>query len=276
MPTTTRAGDSSQETTVRRLRHGRARAAAAIAAASADADELGEGSSSSEEQDSGGMVADDPNDAANEAVKHPRGTSRYLQLYCRTGYNLVIHANGKVNGTREDRNRYGQCTDVLLFYFLYEDVRELCRADLPPAPAPTEEASAGTVTCRDSRDVISQCPWMLWTAAAIDKALAVHVAKSTYTAEVVTALATRWKAKEKRRHRTPAGYFVFPQYAYIRTRAGAAVRNREGTGDGMVAAVDSGNAHASVCVHKTIRSSDPLGCSLLNMPAIKLTQIATH
>lgn len=100
------SSDSSQETTVRRLRHGRARAAAAIAAASADADELGEGSSSSEEQDSGGMVADDPNDAANEAVKHPRGTSRYLQLYCRTGYNLVIHANGKVNGTREDRNRY--------------------------------------------------------------------------------------------------------------------------------------------------------------------------
>lgn len=103
------SSDSSQETTVRRLRHGRARAAAAIAA-SADADELGEGSSSSEEQDSGGggggMVADDPNDAANEAVKHPRGTSRYLQLYCRTGYNLVIHANGKVNGTREDRNRY--------------------------------------------------------------------------------------------------------------------------------------------------------------------------
>lgn len=101
------SSDSSQETTVRRLRHGRARAAAAMAA-SADADELGEGSSSSEEQDSGGggMVADDPNDAANEAVKHPRGTSRYLQLYCRTGYNLVIHANGKVNGTREDRNRY--------------------------------------------------------------------------------------------------------------------------------------------------------------------------
>lgn len=100
------SSDSSQETTVRRLRHGRARAAAAIAA-SADVDELGEGSSSSEEQDSGGggMVADDPNDA-NEAVKHPRGTSRYLQLYCRTGYNLVIHANGKVNGTREDRNRY--------------------------------------------------------------------------------------------------------------------------------------------------------------------------
>lgn len=101
------SSDSSQETMVRRLRHGRARAAAAMAA-SADADELGEGSSSSEEQDSGGggMVADDPNDAANEAVKHPRGTSRYLQLYCRTGYNLVIHANGKVNGTREDRNRY--------------------------------------------------------------------------------------------------------------------------------------------------------------------------
>ncbi|XP_050025943.1 fibroblast growth factor 9-like [Dermacentor andersoni] len=99
------SSDSSQETTVRRLRHGRARAAAI--AASADADELGEGSSSSEEQDSGGggMVADDPSDA-NEAVKHPRGTSRYLQLYCRTGYNLVIHANGKVNGTREDRNRY--------------------------------------------------------------------------------------------------------------------------------------------------------------------------
>ncbi|XP_077487599.1 fibroblast growth factor 9-like [Amblyomma americanum] len=94
--------DSSLE--VRRLRHGRAHAAAA-AAASADVDEPAEGSS--EEQDAAQpMVADDPSDYGSEAVKHPRGTSRYLQLYCRTGYNLVIHANGKVNGTREDRNRY--------------------------------------------------------------------------------------------------------------------------------------------------------------------------
>lgn len=45
-------------------------------------------------------------DESMDPVKHPRGTSRYLQLFFRTGYNLVIHANGKVNGTREDRNRY--------------------------------------------------------------------------------------------------------------------------------------------------------------------------
>lgn len=92
--------DSSQESLPppRRLRHGRARAAA-----SAPPDAVDE-ENSSEEQDA--MVADDPSDAGGDAVKHPRGTSRYLQLYCRTGYNLVIHASGKVNGTREDRNRY--------------------------------------------------------------------------------------------------------------------------------------------------------------------------
>lgn len=96
--------DSSQESLPppRRLRHGRARAAA-----SAPPDAVDE-ENSSEEQDAGGtaMVADDPSDGGGDAVKHPRGTSRYLQLYCRTGYNLVIHASGKVNGTREDRNRY--------------------------------------------------------------------------------------------------------------------------------------------------------------------------
>lgn len=86
----------------RRLRHGRARAAAVSAPDAVDEE------SSSEEQDGAGnaMVADDPSDGGGDAVKHPRGTSRYLQLYCRTGYNLVIHASGKVNGTREDRNRY--------------------------------------------------------------------------------------------------------------------------------------------------------------------------
>lgn len=80
----------------RRLRHGRARAVSAPDAVDEE--------NSSEEQDA--MVADDPSDGGGDAVKHPRGTSRYLQLYCRTGYNLVIHASGKVNGTREDRNRY--------------------------------------------------------------------------------------------------------------------------------------------------------------------------
>ncbi|XP_042147379.1 uncharacterized protein LOC121836528 [Ixodes scapularis] len=54
-------------------------------------------------------LGDEPADDGGDAVKHPRGTSRFLQLYCRTGYNLVIHAGGKVNGTREDRNRYGGC-----------------------------------------------------------------------------------------------------------------------------------------------------------------------
>lgn len=96
--------DSSHESLPppRRLRHGRARAAA-----SAPPDAVDE-ENSSEEQDAGGtaMVADDPSDGGGDAVKHPRGTSRYLQLYCRTGYNLVIHASGKVNGTREDRHRY--------------------------------------------------------------------------------------------------------------------------------------------------------------------------
>lgn len=55
-------------------------------------------------------LGDEPADDGGDAVKHPRGTSRFLQLYCRTGYNLVIHAGGKVNGTREDRNRYGGCS----------------------------------------------------------------------------------------------------------------------------------------------------------------------
>ncbi|XP_064473703.1 fibroblast growth factor 9-like [Ornithodoros turicata] len=49
---------------------------------------------------------EDLDDDSMDAVKHPRGTSRYMQLFFRTGYNLVIQANGKVNGTREDRNRY--------------------------------------------------------------------------------------------------------------------------------------------------------------------------
>ncbi|KAH6927213.1 hypothetical protein HPB50_000845 [Hyalomma asiaticum] len=165
------SSDSSQETTVRRLRHGRARAAAAIAA-SADADELGEGSSSSEEQDSGGggMVADDPNDAANEAVKHPRGTSRYLQLYCRTGYNLVIHANGKVNGTREDRNRYGQCTDVLSSSTSPEDVRASHVASiprgvgLPSTGAHGRSIGSRTVSCDGVEAVVVTCAILLDTA----------------------------------------------------------------------------------------------------------------
>lgn len=69
----------------------------------AEDDTAGAAAGSSEEDVA---LGDEPADDGGDAVKHPRGTSRFLQLYCRTGYNLVIHAGGKVNGTREDRNRY--------------------------------------------------------------------------------------------------------------------------------------------------------------------------
>lgn len=92
--------DTSQEVQ-RRLRHagGGPRSPDPVLAE----DDAAAGGGSSEEDVA---LNDDPADVGGDAVKHPRGTSRFLQLYCRTGYNLVIHAGGKVNGTREDRNRY--------------------------------------------------------------------------------------------------------------------------------------------------------------------------
>lgn len=91
---------------LRRLRHAGGAAARSAHLVPVVAAEDDNAAATSSEEDVA-MVADDPTDGG-DAVKHPRGTSPFLQLYCRTGYNLVIHAGGKVNGTREDRNRYGE------------------------------------------------------------------------------------------------------------------------------------------------------------------------
>ncbi|VDO95653.1 unnamed protein product [Soboliphyme baturini] len=39
---------------------------------------------------------------------HYEKTNRIGKLYCRTGYHLLIHADGKVNGTHQDHNRFGR------------------------------------------------------------------------------------------------------------------------------------------------------------------------
>lgn len=42
------------------------------------------------------------------AFYHYEGTNRLGKLYCRSGFHLQIHHNGKVNGTRQENSRFGK------------------------------------------------------------------------------------------------------------------------------------------------------------------------